>query len=475
MCKEFKSFYDWCIEHDHQDHLDAWDYEKNSDTPHDISYGSERKRWFKCLEDKVHPHSYLMRLRNKTCLNNRCSFCSGKVLLAGVNDFETWCKDNVREDLLDSWDYEKNQKAPSEVLSGTNRKCWFKCPLCGCEHDHWLSHIKSGYASAMCPRCESVQGTSFPEQAIAFYAKKCFQNVVLHDRTVCSELDVYLSEIGVGIEYDGRDHLKSAVVKRDINKNNICKENGIRLIRIRESCLPVMKNCENIVRANRRDSSLQTAVETLFKMINVTVDVNITRDRGAILTCYLAQKVKNSIIETHPNIAKEWNYENNNGLKPEMFTRGSQHKAWWTCPDCGHVYQTQIKVRTHGTGCPECANRMRSQRIKEGMAKAKAARIADGSIKNIVITHSHLIDEWNYELNGDFRPEMFTRGSHERVWWTCSDCWHVYQAQITNRTQGTGCPECANRMRSQRTKEAKAKAKAKRLALAALQIKEEGA
>ena len=42
--------------------------------------------------------------------------------------FKQWCEENDRLDLLDRWDYDKNNKSPGEVLIGSGLKYWFKCP-----------------------------------------------------------------------------------------------------------------------------------------------------------------------------------------------------------------------------------------------------------------------------------------------------------------------------------------------------------
>ena len=41
---------------------------------------------------------------------------------------EDWCKDNNRQDILDLWDFELNDKKPNEISYGTEYKGWFKCP-----------------------------------------------------------------------------------------------------------------------------------------------------------------------------------------------------------------------------------------------------------------------------------------------------------------------------------------------------------
>ena len=43
--------------------------------------------------------------------------------------FEKWCIENNRQDILDRWDYELNGFFPSEICAGSQKKCYFKCPI----------------------------------------------------------------------------------------------------------------------------------------------------------------------------------------------------------------------------------------------------------------------------------------------------------------------------------------------------------
>jgi len=52
--------------------------------------------------------------------------------------------------------------------------------------------------------------------------------------------------------------------------------------------------------------------------------------------------------------------------------------------------------------------------------------------------------EWNYEKNGNLKPENFTANSNRKVWWKCSKG-HEWQAIIANRNKGIGCPYCSGR------------------------------
>ncbi|MAH39721.1 MAG: hypothetical protein CL873_04255 [Dehalococcoidales bacterium] len=58
----------------------------------------------------------------------------------------------------------------------------------------------------------------------------------------------------------------------------------------------------------------------------------------------------------NPEVAKQWNFDKNDPLKPEDFTPGSQEKVWWKC-ERGHEWEARIGSRTRGSGCPGCYNR----------------------------------------------------------------------------------------------------------------------
>ena len=56
-----------------------------------------------------------------------------------------------------------------------------------------------------------------------------------------------------------------------------------------------------------------------------------------------------------------------------------------------------------------------------------------------------LLAQWNPTKNGDKKPEHFTSGSNEEIWWLCSEVDdHEWQVRIHSRTGkgSTGCPHC---------------------------------
>ncbi|MBP3630740.1 MAG: zinc-ribbon domain-containing protein, partial [Clostridia bacterium] len=63
---------------------------------------------------------------------------------------------------------------------------------------------------------------------------------------------------------------------------------------------------------------------------------------------------------------------------------------------------------------------------------------------SLLYTNPTLAKEWNYEKNGNLKPEHFMPNSNKKVWWKCAKG-HEWQATINSRTAGRGCPYCSGR------------------------------
>ena len=120
---------------------------------------------------------------------------------------------------------------------------------------------------------------------------------------------------------------------------------------------------------------------------------------------------------------KEWDREKNT-LTPEEVAPRSHKRVWWRC-EKGHSWQTEVKTRTAGSGCPVCARRR-----------------VDAGENDLMTLYPALAKEWDREKNGALRPEDVAPGADRRVWWRCKKG-HEWRALVYSRTmQGTGCPYC---------------------------------
>ncbi len=137
----------------------------------------------------------------------------------------------------------------------------------------------------------------------------------------------------------------------------------------------------------------------------------------------------NDLKSLKPELVDEWDYENNCGLTPESFTVNSAKNVSWKCSK-GHVYKAKICMRTlkkKSTGCPYCAGRLPILGETDLLSR-----------------FPELSAEWDYEKNGRKRPENYTCGSHQKVFWRCKKS-HSWEASISSRVNGTGCPYCCGK------------------------------
>lgn len=99
--------------------IEEWDVDKNKViTPDIYSAGNNKKVWWKCENG----HLWKASINTRGVRKLGCPYCAGQRVIAGENDFESWCqKNNVK--LLEEWDYEKNVVKPNEIPRTYKEKC----------------------------------------------------------------------------------------------------------------------------------------------------------------------------------------------------------------------------------------------------------------------------------------------------------------------------------------------------------------
>ena len=338
--------------------------------------------------------------------------------------------------LMQEWDWEKNTLDPSTLGSQSNQRAWWKC-----KYGHsWQAKINNRYNGRGCPICRHRLKTSFPEQAVFFYVKQLFADAINGYTDIFKngmELDVFIPSLMVGIEYDGKAWHNEKSINKEKRKFEICKTNKIFLLRIVETLKQNEITCDQkiLVADTYNSEYLDKAIkECLFILVNIghiqneklnnNDLVNTERDQNTIYEQYVVEFEKNSLANTYPKIANEWNTVKNGALTPKMFSSHSSTSVWWKCEN-GHEWRAAISTRTSGRGCPYCSGNY----------------VLDG-FNDLATLYPNIAIEWNYEKNGQLKPNHVTFGSGRKVWWLCENG-HEWQAAINNRTSNNrGCPYC---------------------------------
>lgn len=403
-----------------------WNYQRNNIDPSNLKSGSHYLAYWKC---HVCGGEWQAPIYNRV-KGNGCPFCSNKKVLSGYNDLETKYPEIALE-----WNFLKNNDLlPNMVIPGSDRKVWWKCPICDYE---WQATITSRVNQGTgCPNCFKYWGTSFPEQALLFYLKKSYDEIKNRYILNNAEIDIYIPEENIGIEYDGFQWHKNSL-KNDNKKDNIFK-NKIKLIRIRENGLSKTDSAINIFRENRSTNDLENTINKIFKYLKKQAPVlNIHDDRNKIIANYITTKNNISLSKINPTLSKEWNFEKNKPLTPSMVAANCNEKVWWICSKCGYEWESIIASRNKGIGCPKCADKTRQKTRRNNLIK-KGNSLSE--------KRPDLLKEWNYKRNSNINPDNIPYGSGTKVWWICSNCGSEWQATINVRTNiGAGCPYCAGK------------------------------
>lgn len=413
-----------------------WDYSANGDLkPTDVRFGSDRRVGWICSKG----HKWDAKINNRTINDNGCPYCSNRKVLIGFNDLLT-----TNQELANEWDYEKNgELKPTDVTSGTHKKVWWRCQVCG---NSWEASIVNRVRGTGCSKCQS-HGTSKPEQGIAYYLSQITE-VQQRIKIQKEEIDIYLPKYRIGIEYDGAYFHETEYKKqRDLEKTITLNNNEITLLRVQES--DGNQVAGHVIRFDndKLGPNYEWALHQLCGLLSdITnnrefsqVDIDIKRDYISIREKINLFHKERSLAIVNPELAKEWNFERNGLLKPEQVYAGSMDLVWWKC-EKGHEWQDLISNRTgiNKNGCPFCSN----HRIIEGQ-------------NDLATLRPDLAKEWNYERNKGLTnkqnrdistPDKVAVNSNQKVWWKCSICNYEWLASITNRSsKGRGCPVCSRK------------------------------
>ncbi len=397
--------------------IKEWDYEKNKNLNVDtITSGSNKKVWWKC--EKGHEWESYIYNRIKGI---GCPYCSGRYPIKGETDLAT-----TNPKLAKEWNYEKNHDLkPSDVKAGTNKKVWWKCK----KGHEWEAKINDRSQGNGCPLCNIGKVTSIAEKTVFYYVNKYFDEVYPNYSPIGfkkKNIDIYISKLNVGIEYDGEHYYKDVNV--DLYKDKLAQEIGISLYRIREGKCPKLNSssiCINM--KNSTSKELEKAItELLIRLGIVKPDVKIERDQDQIFNIIEFYEIENSVQTKSKKLLKYWNYERNGNLNPSHISIGSRKKVWWKC-EKGHEWKASIDHRIKGSGCPYCSNK----KVLQGF-------------NDLLTVSKELAKEWNYDKNNELKPTMITKSSNRTVWWKCKKG-HEWEATVNDRCRGNGCPYCSGR------------------------------
>ena len=215
-----------------------WDWEKNTLNPWEITKNSMSNIFIKCQKKDYHNDNGGYEIRAGAFTDgNRCGYCKGSKI--HKND-SIW---STHKELLNYWDFDKNELSPDKISHGSNKYIWLKCNKC---NNKWSSKLYSLVnREEVCPRCAKTKGESSVAKWLDknnvnyIYDEPYFQDL-LSDKGNPLRPDFILPEHKIWIEYDGEFHYDPIYdddkYKRlkihDKRKDEYAKKHGWKMIRI---------------------------------------------------------------------------------------------------------------------------------------------------------------------------------------------------------------------------------------------------
>ena len=89
-------------------------------------------------------HKWIATVKSRTINKTGCPYCSHNKVLVGFNDLAT-----LFPEVADEWS-DRNENSPTEVMAFANSKAWWKCRTCGYE---WNTLISTRSGGSKCPCC----------------------------------------------------------------------------------------------------------------------------------------------------------------------------------------------------------------------------------------------------------------------------------------------------------------------------------
>ena len=333
------------------------------------------------------------------------------------------------------WDYELNAPLlPDEFTGGSEQLVWWKCKRCG---NRWRAKIYSRTEGRGCPVCAHdrlMQGVN---------------DLATLAPAIASEWDYFQNEPHLPSDFTcdstrliwwtcKRGHSWQARINHRTTRNQKCPY-----------C------CNNKVWPGYNDiptTHPQLLDEWDFEgnaplrpeQFTAGADVMIwwkckcgyhwrariyTRKKHGCPCCAGNVLVRgvNDLRTVNPAVADQWDPVKNGRRTPDRVAANDNRKAWWRC-DLGHSWEAAIYSRNSGRGCPYCGNRA----VLPGF-------------NDLTTRNPSLAAEWYQKRNKSLTPQDVSEYSRRKTWWRCQHG-HHWKATIANRSNGSGCPYCANKI-----------------------------
>ena len=223
-----------------------------------------------------------------------CPCCAGETIEPGINDLV-----KLYPEIAHEWSEKNEPVKAEEIYPLAEKRYWWKCSVCGYE---WMVQVRRRVIGrGKCPACEARKRklkarfhklekefeTVRPVETILYYIRKAGIAVAIDDEEeIGLKLPIFLPELRVAISFEDYKTIMRYQYYEEFIKGELCKNAGIRLIRVIRDSAISYSNCV-CIHIGRYWVSFDEALSAAFEMIGLDVDVDSKKDRAAIFDEFL--------------------------------------------------------------------------------------------------------------------------------------------------------------------------------------------
>lgn len=466
-----------------------WDWERNVGlSPSQLTIGSNKKVWWigKC------GHNWEAQIKSRYH-GRGCPVCTGKTVIAGINDIST-----TDPSIIAEWDSDKNYPLlPSQVTRNSHTKVWWACqnghswqaspnhriskkrgcPYCChnprvlegkndlatvypalslewhptrnesllpthvtansnkrvwwiCAMGHeWRTSINHRANGSGCPYCKKSMQTSFPEQAVFYYTKKAYPDTVNQYTDI---FEHHRMELDVFIP-----SLKIGIEYDGIafHKTQVQQQREIKKYSICKA------HGISLIRI-KEDVSAYT-INACDYLIQLTTDLSTALIQ---LSTILPKLTDIDVIRDEQLIRSMYHSELKSKTLQHLFPSLAQE---WNYNRNERLNPTMFTAHSNVEVWWLCSNGHEwkssiDARVRGNGCPYCSNRLVLSGYNDLAHKRPDLMAEWDYSQN-EISPSSVLPGSGKKAWWICSSCGNRWFAEISSRNKGHGCPICSRK------------------------------
>lgn len=336
------------------DLAEQWSERNGNLTPDKITYGSNKKVWWKgkC------GHEWDTSVKARTS-GEQCPICAGARVIAGINDLKT-----IKPDLANEWSEKNEPLLPTMVSACSHKKVMWRGD---CGHE-WLATIKSRFYGTGCPYCsgnlilpgfndlatrfpdvaeewsdrnlplEPSMVTAFANRKVWWKCKKGHEwNTLISTRSGGSKCP-YCSDILLLKGFNDFETRYPALAQEWSDKNLPLTASDVN----EKSRLNVWWKCRKC------GHEWKALVKSRVNGVGCPA-----------CTEYKVIPGINDLATTDSELCEEWDYELNGAANPRRISRNALKSVWWHCKR-GHTWKDRVANRSiEKAGCKICEQEFR--------------------------------------------------------------------------------------------------------------------